>query len=288
MIVSPKLPRGGLGRAACVLMAVSLLAAVSTPVIAQLPTYEWCLRISEKEMLLANGSDPDWVAALNFDIGFNRMWHRNMPALELSNISDPGVPDIVRFEMTIGDPRFHFSDDHFGEFAPLGATTPGFNLTSSVADGGDKLIVNISKPNGSGLASGELVRFRIQIGVDPGHNFFAFPDFRTVLFDMNGVAVYGPEPNVPPNIENAQGTAIFADGREVGPATFVDEMVVPPQSQFFNGTFPQHSMLQPVDVFKIGDRFVIPEPGSALLAAVALLGGLTLTARGRRNANQIK
>ena len=43
-----------------------------------------------------------------------------------------------------------------------------------------------------GLQPGELVRFKIDLDVDPefADQVFAHPDYRTVLFDMNGFNVY--------------------------------------------------------------------------------------------------
>jgi hypothetical protein len=279
MIVRFRLPR-----CVCVptaLTALALLAAISLPAYAQL---DWELRISEKEQALAHSNDTAWMNALQYDKGFTRMWHRNMPAIELSNTSTAGSPDIERFELLLRDIRFNFSDDHFGEFAPLGSTTPGFILDSSVADGGNRLIVEISKPDGTGLAVGEVVRFNIQLGVDPGFNFFSHPDFRTVLFDMNGCEVYDGNTACGnfDSSDNAQATAIFADGTEVGPKTFADEVVSGNSSLYFNGTFPRHSTPQGIDEFGLDGGFVIPEPAGALLAVVGWVSGLLLAPRRRR------
>jgi hypothetical protein len=263
-------------------LALTVLAAIATPAIAQ-PELNWNLRISEKEQQLLHESDPAWVAALAYDNGFTRMWHRNMPTLELSNTSDAGQPDIERIELTIGDNRFHFTDDHFGEFANLGSTTPGFILNSSVSENGDRLVVDIEKSDGSGLEVGELVRFQIQLGVDDGLNFFEFPDFRTVLFDMNGCNVYDNNTGCgsPSSADNAQAKVVFEGGTEVGPQAFADETVTGNSALYLNNIFPRHSTSQTVDIFETGGTNVIPEPGSGLLAFAALASGLLLRTRRR-------
>jgi hypothetical protein len=273
--------RRAVSRVTIALTALTLLAGITPPAFSQ-AGYDWELRITEKEGQLTHAGDPAWEAALMYDNGFTRMFHRNMPVLELTNDSVAGSPAIDRFELTIGDTRFHFSDEHFGEFAPLSSSTPGFDLNSSVAAGGDRLVVEINKPDGTGLAVGEVVRFCIQLGVDAGFNFFSYPDYRTVLFDMNGVSVYQPDATPPGSADNARGTAFFADGQAIGPKAFDDETVTGNEALFFNGTFPRHSMSQGIDIFEVDPTAPIPEPGSALLAFAALAGGLALTARRRR------
>ncbi|MEX0612888.1 MAG: hypothetical protein WD738_01790 [Pirellulales bacterium] len=262
-----------------------LFAASAQPLWAQNPGDTWLLKICEKELQLANPTDAMWMKANMWDISFQRMNERNMPTLELMNLQPAGGPDIVQFQLSIGDTRFHFADDFFGTFALLGNTTPGFNLASSVSDGGNLLTVDISKPGGGGLDPGELVRFRIDLDVDPGFPdppFFVHPDYRTVLFDMNGVQVYGPDPSIPAGDEdNAQASIKFSDNTTAGPVPFVDEVIPEPQSVFLNNIFREYGIMEPVDCFDIGGG-VIPEPGTALLALLGLLGVGGLMGRPRR------
>ena len=76
----------------------------------------------------------------------------------------------------------------------LGKTTPNISLTSAVSaisgnsssTSGDQLDLTI----GGGLKPGEVVRFKIDLAPDAGTNLYAHPDFRTVLFDMNGKNIY--------------------------------------------------------------------------------------------------
>ncbi|MEX0612887.1 MAG: hypothetical protein WD738_01795 [Pirellulales bacterium] len=270
--------------AAAMLIVMSVEFSKPSSARGQLLENCFLLKISEKELQLAHPDDPEWMKVNMWDIGFQRMNERNMPTLELMNTTAVGGPDIVQFQMTIGDTRFHFADDFLGTFALLGNTTPGFNLTSNVSDGGNLLTVDISKPGGGGLDPGELVRFRIDIDVDPGFPdppFFVHPDYRTVLFDMNGIQVYGPDPFFPVGAEdNAQVTVTFSGGTMAGPVAFADEVVTGPQSIFFNSNFRPKDLMEGVDIFEVEDCF-IPEPGSAALGLLGVLGGIGLTTRFR-------
>ena len=271
------------GAAVASALVLSLWSANASTLLAQ--DDSWLLKISEKELQLANPTDPMWMKSNMWDISFERMNDRNMPVLELSNVQAAGSPDIVEFKMTIGDTRFHFADDFLGAGAVLGNTTPGFNLTPVISDGGNLLTIGITKQGGGGISPGELVRFKIDIDVDAGlvdPPFFVHPDYRTVLFDMNGIQVYGPDPNFPPPTEdNAQASVRFSDNTTEGPSVFEDATVVGPQAQFFNANFRPYGIMEPVDIFETGGGTVIPEPSSAILSVLGL-GALWLKARSRR------
>jgi hypothetical protein len=272
---------------ACLLIGLALPARAQTP--------KWQLKISEKELQLVHPTDPMWMKSNMWDISFQRMHDRNMPTLELNNLQAAGSPDITKLTLSIGDTRFHFSDDVFGSLiaqCPCSPMAPddspaGLTLTPSLSANGNLLTIDLTKSGGGGLAPGEIVRFKIDIDVDEGFDFFPHPDYRTVLFDMNGVEVYGPDPNIPAGqTDNSQGTVMFSDGTTAGPATFADETVPAPQSQFFNETFRAYGIMEPVDTFMIsGGPTVIPEPASGVLALAGLIGTLWLTARKRRTAS---
>jgi hypothetical protein len=171
-------------RTATALLPACLLLALVAPLRAQV--LNWQLKISEKELQLANPTDPMWMKSNMWDISYQRMHDRNMPTLELTNLQAAGSPDITKLTLSIGDTRFHFADDFFGSFiaqcpcapsANINDPTPdGLNLTSSVSNGGNLLTVNLLKSGGGGLAPGETVRFKIDIDVDDGFNFFEHPD----------------------------------------------------------------------------------------------------------------
>jgi hypothetical protein len=126
---------------------------------------------------------------------------RSMPFIEITNTgSDP----ITEFHLSIANERltcatcnisrFDFAPVQGNDFAVLGRTTPGVELTSTTNADRDELILNLG---GGGLAAGEMFRFKVNLDVDPSFaaQYAALfgasqPDFRTVLFDMNRVNVY--------------------------------------------------------------------------------------------------
>lgn len=250
-------------------------------------TGSWCLRISEKEKQLVHFDEPEWMKPLMWDLGITRNdYYRNMPTLELSNIAASGSPAITQFTMTIGDSRFHFGDSFLGVAALMGESTlDQYDLTSSVSPDGNKLTVNITEKGGTGgLAAGDLIRFRVDIDVDPGFTnppFYQFPDFRTVFFDKNGEQVYGPDPAVPPGGEdNSQIGVLLSDGT-ILLETLPDYTVTGFQNQYFNGTYHPRGVMEGVDIFPSGGGTVIPEPAGAMLALLGLCGGLSVVRRKR-------
>jgi hypothetical protein len=278
-------PSGHALRLAALACLISL--ATTSGLRAQGSIDAFLLQISEKENQLANPDDPMWMKSNMWDISYQRMHERNMPVLELTNLQPESGQDITEFKMSIGDTRFHFTDEILGVFAILGKTTPGYELTST-ANGGDLLTVHIAHEDGGGLAPGEILRFRIDLDVDPGLSdppFFPHPDYRTVLFDINAgggnepVEVYGPDPNIPAGqTDNAQASVIFADSSTTLPVTFQDQVLEGTQALYYNGNFRPYGIMEPVDIF---GSVVIPEPTSGTLALFALLGGSWL-ARGSR------
>jgi hypothetical protein len=268
-----------------IVAALAFLALSGAPALAQVDAFT--AKISEKELKLENPTDMMWDKWLMWDIGFQRMLNRNMPYLEFTN--DHPTDPIKEVHLTIGDTRFNFGPvDGSGEFALLGSTTPGFTLTSSTKDGlGDELIVNIG---GAGLLPGELFRFKINIDVDPSFaaQYQALfgdsqPDFRTVLFDMNGSNVYDGTQQVS-SADNAQAWVVFdpAAGPNLptDPVAFADASVA--AAAFFNNNLRQYRDMDAVLIFAI-DGEVIPEPASAALLFVAAAFGLLLTRHSRRS-----
>lgn len=235
------------------------------------------VRISEKEGELAHGNDPMWSKWLMWDIGYQRMVDRNSPYLELTNASTSTEP-ITQFHITIGDNRFNFAPVDGSNLVMLGSTTPGFNLTSStVNNAGDELVVDIG--NG-GLAPGETVRFKVKLGIDP--SFAAtyasmyggsLPDYRTVLFDMNGIDVYGSDGKTNPD-DNSHVSVVFDTNIKSNTVVFPDESVA--VSQYFNNNIRAYTATDPVNLFQLSGAAPVPEPATIGLAALglALVAGL--------------
>ncbi len=261
--------RDNLRRAARLAMPACLVLALTSPLLAQPDS--WTLRISESELQLAFGDDPMWMKVNMWDLGLQRMGARNLPTIELTNTDTTGL-DIVQFQMSIGDLRFHFGDDSLGTAALLGKTTPGYDLTPTVSPDGNLLTVLIGNDGGpGGLGPGETLRFRIDIDLDEKYKgqFFSRADFRTVLFDMNGINVYDGNVQNFNSADNSHVSVLFSDGSKSGPFPFRDEVVDAPQSQYYNSNFRPRGVMEPVDVFEP----VIPEPASGLLALSAILAG---------------
>jgi PEP-CTERM motif len=230
----------------------------------------WSLGISEKELKLENPTDMMWDKWLMWDIGFQRMVARNSPYIELSNAAG-STSAITEFHITIGDNRFNFGNVEANSPVMLGSTTPGFALTGNTLNGaGDELVVSIG--NG-GLLPGDTVRFKIKLDVDPAYaatyaaNFgSSLPDFRTVLFDMNGNNVYDGTQNVS-SADNSQAFVIFTPGGKGSTATFEDETVA--AGQFFNNNLREYRAMDPVLIFNL-EGSQIPEPASVGLAMIGL------------------
>jgi hypothetical protein len=208
------------------------------------------------------------------------MVDRNMPYIELTN-SAASVEPITQFHITIGDNRFNFAPVSNGDLALLGSTTPGFSLTSSTVGGlGDELVVNIG---GGGLQPGETVRFKIKLGIDPSFaatyasSFGAsLPDYRTVLFDMNGINVYGPDGKTNPD-DNSHVFVVFGANNQSQTAVFPDETV--PVGQYFNNNIRAYTASDPVNLFTL-EGTLIPEPAGVGLALLGI-AGFMLRARSR-------
>src|SRR5690606_10670586 len=152
---------------------------------------------------------------------------------------------ITQFKMTIGDDQFQFGNALMGMYAKLGKDTPGYSLSSTVEDGGDTLVVNIL--NG-GLAPGETVNFQIDLDVDPAYAgvFYMHPDYRTVLFDMNGDNYYQNAGivNDPSDDDNSQVSLTFSmsgmPSVTTTPTAFPDPPVLDGSARFVNANIARY------------------------------------------------
>lgn len=260
---------------------VSLFAMLASPAVQA--QNSWTVSISEKELKLEHPVDMMWDKWLMWDIGYQRMMDRNAPYIELLNEATSSSP-MTEFHLTIGDNRFNFGPVEGADLIMLGSTTPGFALTSNtVGNLGDELVVTIG--NG-GLLPGQLVRFKIKLDVDPSFaaqyaaSFGAsLPDFRTVLFDMNGVNVYDGVVNTS-SADNAKASVVFNPGGKSNEVAFADEQVA--AGQYFNSNLRQYKAMDPVLIFQVGGGTEIPEPTSIGLAILGLSAGMLLRGRSRR------
>jgi hypothetical protein len=276
------------GRAAILLMACGLSAIAAGPALAQTNSGAFTVKISEKEMKLEHPTDMMWDKYLMWDLSFQRMNDRNMPYIELANDPSSTAP-ITEFHMTIGDTKFHFANDAMGVFAMAGSSTHDFQLTSRTI-GGDELVVSIG--NG-GLQPGELVRFKIDLDVDAEHAgaVFAHPDYRTVLFDMNGFNVYDGLQQTSA-ADNSRVWVLFdpAAGANFAtdPVALQDEQVAGAAADFYNNNYRRYGEMDPVRTFLVsgGTQAPIPEPSTAILLVAGVAGALAWSGRGRSQRRQ--
>ena len=274
---------------AAAMLALSAVAMLAAPARAAIDAASFTLKFSEKEKALSDPNNTDLQHFLMWDLGADRVVARNMPFLELQNDSTSDAP-ITELRMSIGDARFNFNCQILGSCAKLAKSTPGVDLSSAVASGGDELVLTIGD---GGLAAGEVVRFRIALARDAANlGLFHMPDFRTVLFDMNGVGVYDGNLHSPSSLDqtldNSEFSAKFTMGavtKTIGPVALDDYSVTSVAKDYFNDHYRRYGVMEPVESFlAIGAGGVIPEPGSALLAMIGLVGAALPLKRARRSA----
>jgi hypothetical protein len=235
-------------------------------------------QIAAKEVALIEHDMMDMMGAM-WDVPAQRRAERNMPWVQVTNDANSDA-NLTEFRMTIGDERFHFSNELFVDYAIVSATSPFQNVSSTTANSENELVLTF---NGGGIAPGDSVRFKIDLGIDADQlglmQIWPHPDYRTVLFDMNGIDAWGPTPMTPMAPDDSDNSAARATFTSMGmtvttPAPgirFPDATVVGPQAFIFNQfKRPQHVM-EDVDVFNAVEVIgAIPEPSSLLLSVIGM------------------
>jgi hypothetical protein len=274
--------RGGPLAAASLLVLV-VASLLASPAQAVINDTEWSLKISERENAFHPATDTMAMKTLMWDLPASRRAARNVPFICLTN--DSATASISQFKMTIGDDQFHFTNELMGMYAKLGKDTPGFTLSSSVEDGGDTLVVNFLN---AGIAPGKTVNFQIDIDVDAGLGFYKHPDYRTVLFDMNGDNYYQDSGivNDPNSDDNSKVSLTFTmngmPSVTTTPTPFPDPNVLDGSARFVNQNIARYGDSDPIRSFPLsGGTTQVPEPGCAILVFVGL-AGLTPRVIGRR------
>ncbi len=273
-MVRPVLKIARLAAWSAPLLLLAIIGSLTNRALAQ---DSWNLRISEKEDELAHTGDAMWTKWVMWDIGYQRMMDRNMPYIELTNASTSTDP-ITQFHITIGDNRFNFAPVSGTDLVMLGSTSPAtLPLTASTVGGlGDELVVDLG--NG-GLAPGDTVRFKIKLGIDPSFastyaaSFGAsLPDYRTVLFDMNGINVYDGNTVDNSTKDNSQAFVVFDTDMQSNTAVFPDETV--PNGIYYNNILRPYTATDMVNLFQLEGAASVPEPASIGLAVFGLAGFL--------------
>jgi len=271
--------------AAALLLAFMAIAMCAAPARAVITDTDWSLKISEREKAFRPATDVMAMKALMWDMPFSRMAARNVPFLCLTNESE--TASISQFKMTIGDEQFNFGNSIFGSYARLGKDTPGLSIASSIQDGGNTLIVDFL--NG-GLAPGATINFQIDLDVDAAFAgaFYKHPDYRTVLFDMNGDNYYEDAGILhdPDSSDNARITLTFAmsgmPSVSTGPTPFSDYPVVDGSARYVNANIARYGDSDPIRDFILGGGARVPEPASVGLALFGLVALLPQVTRYRR------
>jgi hypothetical protein len=258
---------------ATILLAAVAISFFSIPAQATITDTDWSLKISEREMAFRPVTDAMAMKTLMWDLPSSRRAARNVPFICLTNESD--TASISQFKMTIGDDQFHFANSLMGMYAKLGKDTPGVSLSSTVEDGGDTLLVNFL--NG-GLAPGATANFQIDIDVDAGlaGAIYKHPDYRTVLFDMNGDNYYDGAGIVhdPDSDDNSVVKLTFSmtgmPNVTTIPEAFPDPSVVDGSAGYVNNNIARYGDSDPVRAFVLEGGGAVPEPSSAVLGLLGL------------------
>jgi len=261
---------------------VAALAVALAPHFAQadITDTDWSLKISEREKAFRPASDAMAMKALMWELPSSRMFARNLPFICLTN--DSATASISQFKMTIGDDQFHFANSLMGMYAKLGKENNDYSISSTTEDEGDTLVVNFL--NG-GIGPGETVNFQFDIDVDTGLGLYKNPDYRTVLFDMNGDNYYQSAGviNDPSSDDNAtvQLTFIQAGMPSVTtlPVAFEDPNVLDGSAGFVNSNMARYGQSDPIRAFVLEGGAIIPEPSSAVLGLLGLAATLSLPRR---------
>lgn len=229
-----------------------ILGAAADRSAAQDTITSFTISLSSSEQVLAFPEDDLVMHYQSWDSPLQRVIERNMPFIEVAN-SATSTENITEFRLTIGDEDFNFADGMLGAFAVIGETTPNISIDNT--SGGDVLVVTFED---EGIAPGEAARFQIDIDADPDVTSFVYPDYRTVLFDLNG----------DDDSDNAVATVIYST--DDGP--LAQNRRLPDFSQdgpiYVNGNLRPYSVMEMVEYFSAP----IPEPATAMLAATMLLG----------------
>jgi hypothetical protein len=270
-------------------------AMTSSALAAPIELAKASFRLSSKETLFTQPHTAGWMMAAMSDTPSRRRIDRNMPWLEIQNDSVDGV-NLTEFHLTIGDERFHFSNDHFEDFTVISPTSSFKDTSPQTGDNHDELVVMF---NDGGLAPGQKVRFRIEIGVDADQTIirqqWPHPDFRTVLFDINGIDAYGPTPPASrPSIgspgidaygltpltageedrtDNSSSYGVFRKGQTAITSTrttLPDYLLYGPTGSVFNQHFRSWAGPEEVHIFGAEVTAMVPEPDSLLLTSLGI------------------
>ncbi|TWT43310.1 PEP-CTERM sorting domain-containing protein [Botrimarina hoheduenensis] len=258
----------------CVARRAFLSLAVVMTTLLSLPatsTQAATINFSSLETVLA---DPGHMSAKMYALWtawFTQVYEYNTPFIELA--ADADDQPITELSLTIGDTAYNFGTEFAGKAwtnashvgitgqpALLGMTTPGIAFNSFVTDGGDKLVIQFL--NG-GLQPGQVARFQVDINSDnPADKKANLASYTEVFFDANGGSNIEGNSIVGLGFSNGQTTSVQLPNYDLSDSMMAS--VSTPRS------YNIMQMIDPLVPLNITDP--IPEPATALLAALAMLG----------------
>jgi len=151
---------------------IFLSACVQVSPIAAEQDFGYQLTLAASEKMLLDPANPVTAMLAAWQLQGDLGMARSRPWLEITNTSQSA--QLTRFELSIGDPAFHFADT-----LELVGPAGGSQSAALIQDG------NVLQLDFSDFDPGETVRVQFVLRPDSSQ-VFQYPDFRTVHFDVNG------------------------------------------------------------------------------------------------------
>lgn len=236
---------------------------------------QYTVNVAPSERVLAAIGTDEFDQVLHEESCDNphlRVRARNKPSIMITN-GDSATAPIASFTLQINEGPYMFGDgdaatDNFMGFIreSIYFIDDEVSITGSfVSQDGTELTIDFD-----GLTAGKSVIFSIDLDAnDP--DMFPFPDYRTVLYGASLSST--ADPTAP-----ASFAATFSDGEETKTIGRDFQQQEDPMIYFNGNIRPYHAM----DMIEV-NQVQIPEPGTWVLASLAI-GGMAIARRRTRRA----